>query len=494
MNAIKTVISTVFISIIALHHAQAQTPDDIKKQLDSLMASKAPSDQKILNDRLRALAASNSEIDMSIAASYYYQTKNMKAFDSIHNAEIIKFPKGLEARIKAQQAITGMKNLPEMEKAYKDFIKDFPSNSYPKLPLGQDRLAYDRIRISLAIGYAKEKNIPKAKYYANLLEADFWKANAYNNLSNEFYTNGDLANAAVYEKKAIETATPYAEGKMGGSAAANYAASGYAGECGMYARILYEQKNYDEALKYIEIATKTAKTQRTEFDYTYAKILAALHHEQEAYDRIEGAVRSGKASKEMSDLFKTLYVKVKGSDAGLETYQAAIRNGVTDDLRKRLTKNRMNQPAADFTLTDLQGNRVNLADLKGKIVILDFWATWCVPCKASFPAMQMAQDKYKNDPNIKFLFIHTWERTATPVEDVKAYIAGTKYSFQILMDTKDPETKANKVVDSYNVSSIPTKFIIDKKGNIRFKLTGFDGSNEALVDELSMAIDLASEE
>jgi thiol-disulfide isomerase/thioredoxin len=155
-----------------------------------------------------------------------------------------------------------------------------------------------------------------------------------------------------------------------------------------------------------------------------------------------------------------------------------------------MEKNMLNKPAADFTLTDLQGNRVQLADLKGKVVILDFWAVWCVPCKASFPAMQMAVDKYKNDTTVKFLFIHTWERTKTAAEDAKAYIASMKYRFQVLMDTKDPETKANKVVDSYNVVSIPTKFVIDEKGNIRFRLTGFDGSNEAAVDEISMMIDM----
>jgi peroxiredoxin len=66
-----------------------------------------------------------------------------------------------------------------------------------------------------------------------------------------------------------------------------------------------------------------------------------------------------------------------------------------------------------------------------------------------------------------------------------------KYNFEVLMDKKDPETKENKVVTSYKVYGIPAKFVIDPKGNVRFKLTGFDGSNEAAVDELSMMIDMA---
>lgn len=493
MNKLTIGISTIVLSTVVLYNTQAQTSayqDSVKKQLDRLLASNLPEDRQLLNERLQTLAGSNKEIDMALSVSYYYQLKNAKASDSVADAEIVKFPNGLQARIKAQQAITTMKNLPEMEKAYRQFIKKFPSGSFPSLPFGEDRLPYDRIRSTLANGYASVKNVAKARQYAGLLEADFWKVYSYGNLADTFYAYGDLANAAIYQQKAQASAAPYAEGKMGNSPAANYASKHYAEACRTYASLLYEQKKHNEALTYIGIAVKVAKAPGAAFYYTYAKILAALNRHQEAYDQIEAVVRSGEATQEMSNLFTTLYIKVKGDTAGLNAYQAAIRKGVLDNLRKRLTQSMVNEPAADFTLTDLQGNLVQLADLKGKIVILDFWATWCVPCKASFPAMQMAIDKYKNDPTIKFLFIHTWERTATPATDARDYIAGKQYNFDVLMDTKDPETKANKVVNSYHVNSIPAKFVIDGTGNIRFKLNGFNNSNEAVVDELTMIIEM----
>lgn len=161
-----------------------------------------------------------------------------------------------------------------------------------------------------------------------------------------------------------------------------------------------------------------------------------------------------------------------------------------DSLQNRLLSEMITVPAPNFTLKDLDGNVVSLKDLKGKIVVLDFWSTWCVPCKKSFPAMQLAVNTYKNDPSVKFLFIHTWETSKTPVEDVKKYIAQSGFNFQVLMDLKDGAGR-NAAVEDYGVGAIPAKFVIDKAGNIVFKLTGFTGTDAAALQEISERIKLA---
>ena len=135
---------------------------------------------------------------------------------------------------------------------------------------------------------------------------------------------------------------------------------------------------------------------------------------------------------------------------------------------------------------DADGNTVSLESLKGKVVIVDFWATWCGPCVASMPAMKLAQEKFKARNDVKFLFVNTWQSEDNRKQLVADFLQKNNFPFYVLFDTD------NKVVTDFKVRGIPTKFIIDKTGNIRFKSVGFGGGDDNLVDEIDTMVEMAS--
>jgi thiol-disulfide isomerase/thioredoxin len=186
-------------------------------------------------------------------------------------------------------------------------------------------------------------------------------------------------------------------------------------------------------------------------------------------------------------LEKSIYKRQK-IRSSFDEYITALQKEATIKMLEDLRKSMINEKAPVFALVDLNGKRIDLGELKGKVVIVDFWATWCGPCKASFPGMQKMVNKYKDDPNVKFVFIDTWERGDEKQKNAAEFIANNKYSFHVLMDNDD------KVVAEFKVEGIPTKFVIDKNGMVRFKAVGFDGSDDKLMAELTAMIEMASTE
>ncbi len=122
--------------------------------------------------------------------------------------------------------------------------------------------------------------------------------------------------------------------------------------------------------------------------------------------------------------------------------------------------------APDFTLTNQNGQKVNLSDYRGKVVILDFWATWCPPCKAEIPGFVSLYNKYK-DNGLVVLGV-SLDRDGW--SSVRPFIKNYKISYPVMLGTQN-------VVQAYgNIQSIPTTFVLDKQGKIRQKYVGLTRS------------------
>lgn len=447
--------------------------------------------REMLDTRLSKLAASNKEQDMILAANYYYHLKEKKTADSINTVILTKFPLGITARDKEEDAIYQEKDLAKKVKLYDAWVKKFPPSKFPDIDY--DHIVYDYARSAIANDYAEKNNVAKAVFWINKCEEDFWKGNAFGELGETFYKVGNLPMATLYTKKAVLSTKKYYYSKSQDNAV-RFAGSGYIGLMSSYIKMLIEEKKFTEALVWTKKVLTLQNDPNPSLAFSYAILLKRLHHYLEAFKTLEAVIKEGHATPEMVDTFKILYVKTKGSDTGYDAYAEAIHKGFLENLHKKLIKEEIDLPAPEFTLTDINGKAVSLANYRGKTVVLDFWATWCGPCKASFPSMEKLVNNYKSDTTVKFLFIHTWEHDSTAAlatSNAKTFIDSHHYPFEVLMDLKDPNTGENKVVESYKVSGIPTKFVIDKNGMIRFRFTGFYGGDQGAVDEVSAMIRIA---
>ncbi|MDP2921989.1 MAG: TlpA disulfide reductase family protein [Candidatus Omnitrophota bacterium] len=121
-------------------------------------------------------------------------------------------------------------------------------------------------------------------------------------------------------------------------------------------------------------------------------------------------------------------------------------------------------PAPEFLLKDLGGAETKLSDLKGKVIILDFWATWCPPCRAEIPHFISLYDQYRN----KGLEIIGIAMDNNPKRVLPDFIKDNGISYPILLGHQD-------VYDLYGgIPVLPTTFIIDKEGNVRKKYIGYN--------------------
>jgi cytochrome c biogenesis protein CcmG/thiol:disulfide interchange protein DsbE len=124
--------------------------------------------------------------------------------------------------------------------------------------------------------------------------------------------------------------------------------------------------------------------------------------------------------------------------------------------------NTKDQAAPEFTLYTLDGKEVKLSDYFGKVVILDFWATWCPPCRKGIPDLVSIQNEFKDD----LVVIGISLDQPSTIKNLKQFIEDYGINYPVVLGTQE-------VSSAYgNIQAIPTSFIIDQKGNINNKHIG----------------------
>jgi len=132
--------------------------------------------------------------------------------------------------------------------------------------------------------------------------------------------------------------------------------------------------------------------------------------------------------------------------------------------------------AADFTLQDMNGKNVRLSDYRGKVVLLEFWATWCPPCRASIPGIERISKAYKD----KGLVVLAVSLDEGGWDSVKSFISSNGMTYTVLKGN-------DEVSASYQVRTIPMLLIVDKEGRISKRYLGF-GSEDDLEKDINTVL------
>jgi len=138
-------------------------------------------------------------------------------------------------------------------------------------------------------------------------------------------------------------------------------------------------------------------------------------------------------------------------------YKALVKNvKASPDFQKDEKTN--GKLAEDFVVQDYDGKSVALSDYFGKPIIVNFWATWCPPCKAELPDFNNAYQAYGDD--LQFMMVNLTDGNRETVKSVKNFVADNHFIFPVYFDTRSEAAYA------YNIFSIPTTLFINKDGEI----------------------------
>lgn len=464
----------------------AQPSDNLNRKAigEILQNGEQPQKDSLIKAIITDGKKNKSDRDLVFYYNILTNLKYGKEAAAVQKRAIRLYPKGLMARAKDMEQYYQMKSLADKKKQYDDILKKYPIENFPG-----DEIMYDYVTSSLAEDLVKDGQKEAGLAYLDNMREKFWRAQAYIPIATILVEQGDTASALPLIQQSIEDAESFIKSGVQDNKA-KFAAVGYPDYVQMYAAILMTNGKDEEAINTLEEAIAVAPEMTEQFFPVYAKALKKVGRNLEAFNCYSALYKGGQF--EYNDTLQNLYVKLNNDNiSGFERYLGSLRKELEQNIQKHLVETVIDKETPSFKLRNMNGETVDSKSLLGKIVVLDFWATWCGPCIRSFPGMQKAVSKYKEDPDVVFLFIDTWERDEDYEKNVKDFIAKNNYTFNVLFDDGQ---MGEELAPQFGISGIPAKFVIDKNGKTRFFLTGSSPIADYILMEVSQMIEYVRNE
>lgn len=377
-------------------------------------------------------------------------------------------------------------------KAMSVLIKDF------RLDTVKDAEDIDIMKGITALTFLHARNFTQFENYINQIKNQFNQTSYLNMAANELISHKtSLAYAELIARRTIDLYHSFKDDPS--ARPADFPLQSWSRFMSMaqypyylsYAQILHMNGKDTMAFGYIEKAFSYLPLDKADPSSAelYAILSAANGHADKAYDILLRSVSTGNASLNMQEqLMKLLVTRTGNADQASHFMDSLQQNVVRACKQELMAKMFTDITAPAFSLTDTKGNRIYLANMKGNIVVLDFWATWCAPCKAAMPAMEQLKKKH---PEVDWYYIATMEKGAAAGSRIKQYLKKHAQPANTLIDIPVPDDSGMfETAAAYHVKAIPFRAIIDKNGMLRFISEGYT-SDAALINEMEAMIDIA---
>lgn len=433
---------------------------DFRYYLRLMYSRNQDSMRPVLNQLADSLSTlSKNEKNWGNARFIYKLLGEKYAYEQLERKTITQFPNGTIAQDIFLDSLERSTNDTESTVLAKleYYIQTFPNTSERKKYVFYNKILHlqlDQLRSEKLIEYEELINKPAVvansyEYYAEALLTQEKPS------KNKIHFAGVLLQRAIrmVEKQLQNSLPEQNDGTLNTS----------------YQKLLYQyvqyhisEKRFDSAFHFAESMAATGIPMNEEMYNTYLTVTEQVKGPEYAYQFLLQNINNNEYARFNLQHLKRLSAVPGKSGKEADSLRVLLVQKINQQQRDKVLKQMGNFHMREFALQNLNGDSVATKSLKGKTIVLDFWASWCRPCLATIPAMKQYIDQYENDSTVAILLIDTYEfdTPENTIAKAKKLINDNKYFGRVLIDQQ------HRIARLYHIESVPQQIVIAPSGEI----------------------------